>query len=555
MDVSTLLADPAAISLELFVSHAKAITIVVRSIQKAISCPFCREISNSLHSHYIRQLADLPWHGVAVRLELHTRKFRCRNELCSRKVFCERLSKVAAVYARKTVRLHSAMTLLAFALGGAAGARAASDLGLTVSGDTLLRRIRSGSVQTSDLIEAPKVLGVDDFAFRRGQRYGTILVDLEKRKPIDLLPDRESETLCQWLKTHPGVEIISRDRSPIYADGARRGAPNANQIADRFHLLQNLRSAIENVLCRRHSVLKQSYQTVMEEELAILKQKAVEPEETADKLEVPIKTAPLIDEDRELEKSLRKRERFMKVKELLAKGYPISQIASSLRMHRRTVRLYLKSDKLPERKKPTRFAELRKYLPYLEQRWAEGERNASSLGRELQEKGYRGKVSTVVHYLVKWRKACPDRKETSEMVKAKLRRFATPSPKTTYCLLFKPRPTDEQWSDQYIRQLLKDAPELKEAARLAQEFSGLMKNRQAEKLQNWLERAQQSGIPELIGFVRGVNQDFKAVEAAFSSEWSNGQTEGQVNRLKFIKRQMYGRANFDLLRARVIHQA
>lgn len=224
-------------------------------------------------------------------------------------------------------------------------------------------------------------------------------------------------------------------------------------------------------------------------------------------------------------------------------------------MHRRTVRLYLKSDELPERKKPTRFAELRKYLPYLEQRWTEGERNASSLGGELKEKGYRGKVSTVVHYLVTWRKACPDRKETFEMVKAKLRRFATPSPKKTYWLLFKPRPSDEEWSDRYVSQLLKDAPELKEAVELTQEFSGLMKNRQADKLRNWLEKAQQSGIPELIGFVSGVNQDFKAVEAAFSSEWSNGQTEGQVNRLKFIKRQMYGRANFDLLRARVIHRA
>jgi len=554
MDVSTLLADPTAISLELFVSHAKAITIVVRSIQKAVCCPLCREISNRLHSHYIRQLADLPWHGVAVRLEVKARKFRCRNELCQRKVFCERLPKVAAVYARKTVRLNSAMTLLAFALGGEAGARAASDLGLTVSGDTLLRRIRSGSVQTSDIIETPKVLGVDDFAFRRGQRYGTILVDLEKRKPIDLLPDRESETLCRWLKEHPGVEIVSRDRSPVYADGARRGAPNAKQIADRFHLLQNLRTAIENLLCQRHSVLKHSYQTVMEEELAALKQKAAEKEESTNNLKAPIKIASLIDEDQELEKSRRKGERFLKVKELQAKGYPIIQIASNLRMHRRTVRLYLKSDELPERKKPTRFAELRKYLPYLEQRWAEGERNASSLGRELKEKGYRGKVSTVVHHLVAWREICPDRNETSEMVKAKLRRFATPSPKKTYWLLFKPCPTDEQWSDRYVTQLLKDAPELKEAIELAQEFSGLMKNRQADKLHNWLIKAQKSGIPELIGFVRGINQDFKAVEAAFSSEWSNGQTEGQVNRLKFIKRQMYGRANFDLLRARVIHR-
>jgi len=140
------------------------------------------------------------------------------------------------------------------------------------------------------------------------------------------------------------------------------------------------------------------------------------------------------------------------------------------------------------------------------------------------------------------------------MVKAKIRRFATPSPKKTYWLLFKPRPTDKEWSDRYVNQLLEDSPEINQAARLTDEFFRLMKDRQAAKLRNWLAEAQKSGISELAGFARGIHLDFKAVEAAFSSEWSNGRTEGQVNRLKFIKRQIYGRANFDLLRARVVHQ-
>jgi hypothetical protein len=304
-----------------------------------------------------------------------------------RKVFCERLPKVALAYARKTVRLNSAMTLLAFALGGEAGARTAADLGLTVSGDTLLRRIRSGALSTSDISEIPRVLGVDDFAFRRGQHYGMILVDLEKRKAIDLLADREAETLCDWLKAHPGVEVISRDRSPVYADGARRGAPTAMQVADRFHLLQNLRTAFENLLCRQTSVLKHSYQKVMDEALTALRRKVSEQEESVDKLSAEPKDTPDVDEPCSKEKGQRKKERFLKVKELRANGYSILQIAQSLRMHRRTVRLYLESEELPERKKPLRFAELRKYLPYLERRWAEGERNATQLGRELKERG------------------------------------------------------------------------------------------------------------------------------------------------------------------------
>lgn len=377
---------------------------------------------------------------------------------------------------------------------------------------------------------------------------------MEKRKAIDLLPDREADTLCEWLTAHPGVEIISRDRSPVYADGARRGAPDAKQVADRFHLLMNLRTAIENLLCRNNPILKQAYQTVMDGELEALRQKAAEQRETVEEIKAKIKTTPSVYQKCGWEKRMRKRERFLKVKELQSKNYPIRQIALSLQMHRRTVRLYMKADDLPERKKSLRKNGLGKYLPHLEQRWAEGERNATKLGRELKEQGYPGTVSTVVHYLTVWREVCPDRKETAEMVKAKLRRFATPSPKRTYWLIFKPRSTGESWADKYITQLLKDAPEMKKAVELGQEFSRLMKSRQADELTNWLAKAEKSKIPELVGFVNGIRQDFEAVKMAFASEYSNGQTEGQVNRLKFIKRQMYGRAKFDLLRARVVHQ-
>lgn len=192
-------------------------------------------------------MADLPWLGVAVKLELHTRRFLCRNGLCATEICCERLPGVVVHYARQTVRLNAALELIGFAIGGEGGARIAKKLGLTVSPDSLLRRLRQSFTEKTT---APRIIGCDDFAFRRGRRYGTLLVDLERRSPIDLLPDREAETLTAWLKAHPGVQIVSRDRSRAYANGIAGGAPAAVQVADRWHLLTNLREAVEQI-CKR----------------------------------------------------------------------------------------------------------------------------------------------------------------------------------------------------------------------------------------------------------------------------------------------------------------
>lgn len=209
MDTTTLLADPEAIRLDCIRPSPSAITLVVRTIAPLALCPRCQRRSSRVHSCYLRRVADLPWHGVAVRLELHTRRFRCQSSLCAQRIFCERLPRVVAAYARKTVRLNAALELIGFAVGGEAGARLARELGLIVSPDTLLRRLSQPSVEKS---AAPRVIGVDDFAFRRGQRYGSLLVDLERQHPIDLLPDREAETLSAWLRAHPSIEVVTKHR-------------------------------------------------------------------------------------------------------------------------------------------------------------------------------------------------------------------------------------------------------------------------------------------------------------------------------------------------------
>ena len=429
MDTAALLADPAVISLDFIRPSLSAITLVVKTSGRQAACPRCQRTSSRVHSRYTRRVADLPWHGVAVRLELHTRRFRCRNSLCAQAIFCERLPGVVAHYAQKTVRLNAALELIGFALGGEAGARLARELGLIVSPDTLIRRLRQAAQRES----APsRIVGVDDFAFRRGQRYGTLLVDLERRCPIDLLPDREAETLSAWLKAHPGIELVSRDRSRAYANGIAEGAPAAVQVADRRHLLKNLREALEQI-CKRV---------------------------------------------------------------LPSKGRQIRHAAHHATEHERAPGHYAEQSRI-------------RLLPHL-------------LGRGSG---------------VKRRRAPPLR--------------PPPPREAAWMLLRSERLKDEERS--VLERLCRLFPDLKVAQDLALDFARMVRQRTAESLTAWLRAAAGSKLKEFVGFARGISEDYEAVRNALTYEWSNGQLEGQVNRLKLVKRMMYGRAKFDLLRARVLH--
>jgi transposase len=252
----TLVPDKAEVELVCLRPTEGAIQMQLRACRAFSLCPACGTASRRVHSRYRRKLDDLPWEGQPVAILLDVRKFFCVGKGCRQQIFTEQLPGTVARYARRSCRSREALSWFTLALGGRAGARLARRLGLVASRSVLLRELRHRG--NAAPVQTPRVLGIDDLAWRKGHRYGTILCDLEKRKVIDLLPDRASETVATWLRKHPGTEVVSRDRGGIYAEATRKGAPRAVQVADRWHLLRNLSEALKNALDPHHRLLAQA---------------------------------------------------------------------------------------------------------------------------------------------------------------------------------------------------------------------------------------------------------------------------------------------------------
>jgi transposase len=556
MSVAALLPDPKRLHLEYIVAAADAITLVVQSTSPEASCPVCGQRSVRVHSHYRRTLADLPWHGVPVRLQLSCRKFFCDRPDCSRRIFTERLPGIAHPSARRTERVTQALLLIGYALGGEAGARLVAELGMKACADTLLRQIRQAMPSPGG---TPKVLGVDDWAFCRGQRYGTLLVDLERRCPVDLLPDRQAETLANWLKEHPGVQIITRDRSWEYARGVTEGAPDALQVVDRFHLLSNLREMLERVIERNRHHLSGI-------DLPPRSAEGTEPsagKEPDSRPRQPARRSPAEVATREARYQGRLALR-QQVQALREQGESILGIAQRLDLNRSTVYRYLRGQPESGAVRTRHVGSmLDPFLPYLCQRWAEGCHNGSQLWRELRERGYRGSRKMVAVWTQHQREApastTPQKYRASpEAVSAQNQRperavrSRLPSARRISWFLLRDHASLSAAEQATLTAIHAAAPDLATIQPLVHQFQQLVKERNATAFTAWREQALGSALPELNRFITGLARDREAVEAALTLPWSNGPVEGQVNRLKVIKRQMYGRANFDLLRARVL---
>jgi transposase len=531
------------------------VTLILAPARVTAACPDCHRRSTRVHSHYERTVADLPWGDRPVCLRLQVRRFRCPNRTCTRRIFVERLPNLAPAYARRTPAQRAALEDFGFAAGGSAGARLANRRGVVGSRATILRLIHASGLPA---VETPRVLGVDDWSLKRGRTYGTILLDLEQRRVVDLLEERTADVLANWLREHPGVEIIARDRGGAYADGARQGAPNAVQVADRFHLLANAGDALERVLARKHHVLRTVAATVDRENAA---RGGASTESPASGV-VPTKRLTQHEQQRQ-DRRVRRQTRYEEVVRLFEQGMAVRAIGRQLRLSRKTVARYLRAGSFPEcAPRRPRPSILSPYESYLRERWTAGCHNARLLWEEIHAQGFTGAASLVRIFVATWR-TTPGRPGRPARISGTVSDSTAPPPRSTRVrsprqarwLLIRPHDgltTEEQT---YRAVLLRECPEAETARAVVEEFSRLVRERDQAALNPWLNLATAGGVPELRAFAGGIGRDKAAVESALTYEWSNGQTEGQVNRLKFLKRQMYGRASFALLKRRVLRAA
>ncbi len=509
-----------------------AVWIGARSRASQVACPGCGRLSARVHSRYERRVADAAVAGRRVVIRLRVRRLFCDDTTCQTATFTEQVAGLTVRYGRRTVLLRGMLESIGLALAGRAGSRLAALLGLSAGRSTMLRLLRA---LPDPPVGTVTVLGVDDFALRRGHRYGTVLIDMDSHRPVDVLPDREAATFADWLANHPGAEVVCRDRAGAYAEGTRTGAPQAIQVADRWHLWHNLAGYVEKTVAAHHGCVRR--------EMDVPPDVAIVPAVQSD---LP-RAAEAAHAERRENSALvvRTTARYEAVQALKAQGKGIKTIKRELGLAKETVRRFYRASSLEEllaKPRAGRPSKLDEYKPHLHRRWNEGCTNVLELHREIAALGYRGGYSTLRDYLAPFRVlgAAPP---------------AAPAPPKvriiTSWLLRRPDTLDER-EQLGLKQVLAACPHLGATAAHVAGFAEMLTGRHGERLDAWMAAADADDLPYLRSFVTGLKQDYTAVVNGLTLPHSSGAVEGNVNRIKMIKRQMYGRAGFDLLRKRIL---
>jgi transposase len=530
----------------------QAWTITLGSQQLSV-CPGCGARSKSRHSTYWRTLRDLSAQGAPVVINARLGRWRCRNQLCDRRIFTERVPGLASPFARRTVRLAEIVRLIGYNAGGRPSERLMKRLGMPVSDTTILaglRKYAGARSETGSLASSVRVAGVDDWAWRKGHKYGTIIVDLERRAVVDVLADRSAATMTNWFRDHPNVDVVSRDRAGLYAEAAREGAPQAKQVADRFHLMQNFRETVERQLGGYEAPIRDSrISGGGNQALPALPARS-------DRRSDAVARTRLIRRDRQAVRQ----QIFNEIRALFEGGNSIGEIARKLGLGRRRVERWVRRIDVPDHNTMASTPSSPAYFGVLlERRWAEGITKVRHLFEEIRRRGYTGSFSHLARFVAPWRSGARSVDDDEQEALAPVRvRTLDPmtgraiSPLTAAALCVKPRGqmTDRQAAS--VDTLKAGSAEFTIMRRLAMQFRGLLRSGTAERLDAWLRDARASGIYAMKRFAKTIRQDVEAVRNAVSEPWSNGQTEGQINKLKTLKRAMYGRAGVDLLRARMM---
>jgi transposase len=553
------------------------IVILLACQEASACCPLCSQPSSRVSSRYLREVADMPWRQMPVLLRLEVRRFFCDTKDCKQKVFSEQFPLMLRKWGRSTLDHEKALVRLGLVCGGEPGARLAAELGMPSSGDTILRRLRR--VPPAERVApAPVCVGIDDFALHKGHRYGTVIVDHESGAVWDILPERSSESTAAFLAGQPQIGIVTRDRAELYANGISAGRPEAVQVADRFHVQENLREAVVRLLDRHHREIAIACQAACSEPqpAAASEAPALEPlASEAPELEPVASQAPASTpanapesapapmaaaqtptepstpplSKRVLQSMDRRDRRFARYEQVISlrkQQLSVRAIRKQTGCSLATIIKYLRAAGFPEHARPQRRRIIDPFVPTLRALWDAGEHRVEELHRKLQALGFTGSVHMVNASLAPWRKAA----------RAQAREAPSPirisSKRLSWLLLhdkIEPKPGEQKVIDQ-LRQAC-DA--VRHGVELAREFRAIFQQHQSGKLLEWIGRAQGEQAPvELINFARGIEKEWPSMKAAVELPWSNGRAEGHVNRIKLIKRQMYGRANFDLLRIRVL---
>ncbi|MEV5778274.1 ISL3 family transposase [Streptomyces antimycoticus] len=491
--------------------------VQLSSTRSSRSCPDCGVSSRRVHSRYGRQLDDRPVAGRPVLLRLTVRRFFCDTRNCPRRTFVEQIDGVSEPYQRASFSLRTELRSIAAELGGRPGARLCRKLSVPAGRMRLLGHLPAPAVPD----RAPRVLGVDEFAFRRGRRFGTILVDIETRQLVDVLPNRRSETLAAWLRGHPGAEVVCRDRASAYSRAVREAAPDATEVADRWHLLRNLSLAVERV-CHEHRGCLRKYAE---------HQQQAQPQQPTLEL---LPTTLIVD---------RIRCRHEVINRMVETGFPVSEIARRLGLDRKTVRRYRDTDfdVLLASARDRRNVPLDRFKPYLQAQFAAGHTSAKELYDQICERGFSGGYSTLSRYVRTLRDG------TAVPAPAPV-----PSPRTICGWIMRPREKLSPRQASELERVRLACPDTTEACDLARAFSDLVRNRRGHLLTEWIRQAERCGQPSIRSFASFLRQDLDAVTAGLTLAHSSGVVEGHVCRVNLLKRSMYGRASFELLRARIL---